>query len=59
MSAQRSSTPSDNPEQVARAKRLREAIIRVGRQDTVPKSPRAFTDRAAAEAARRNREESK
>jgi hypothetical protein len=41
------------PEQLARAKRLREEIADVKRGLLREKSPRSFTDRAAAEAARK------
>jgi hypothetical protein len=58
MSTQQDSPPPDSPDQVARAKRLREEIAQMERHEAVPKSPRAFTDRAAAEAARKHREES-
>jgi hypothetical protein len=41
------------PEQLARAKRLREEIDDVKRGLFPDKTPRSFTDRAAAEAARK------
>jgi hypothetical protein len=41
------------PEQLARAKRLREEIADVKRGLLREKTPRSFTDRAAAEAARK------
>ena len=41
------------PEQLARAKQLREAIASVKRGLLREKTPRSFTDRAAAEAARK------
>ena len=41
------------PEQVERAKQLHEAIENVKRGGAGPKTPRSFTDQAAAEAARK------
>jgi hypothetical protein len=41
------------PEQVERAKQLHEAIENAKRGAPEPKTPRSFTDQAAAEAARK------
>ena len=52
MSEQSETAP--RPEQVARANRLREAISNLKRGiRPAPKTPRDFTDQAAAEAARK------
>lgn len=54
MSDQRRTTPRpEQPEQVERAKEIRETIEKAKRGVIAPQNPRSFTDQAAAEAARK------
>jgi len=55
----RSISQPKKPEQVERAKQLHEAIENVKRGVPGPKTPRTFTDQAAAEAARKAKSENR
>ena len=56
MSDRRRAMPEpENAERVERAKQLREEIEKVKRGVPGPKTPRSFTDQAAAEAARKRK----
>jgi hypothetical protein len=59
MSSQHKSGTSDDAGRAERAKRLRETLSDIERQKRVAQSPRAFTERGAAEAAQKNRNEPK